>query len=90
MKAAQRRRIRDRLMTHYGGRCFYCGTVTVSSDGTGPHLPQEATIDHIIPRSKGGRNRLTNAVLSCRACNNARADTDFVEFVIRTTREATP
>ncbi len=30
------------------------------------------TIDHIIPRSRGGRSRLDNMVVSCFTCNQAR------------------
>jgi 5-methylcytosine-specific restriction endonuclease McrA len=32
------------------------------------------TIDHVIPRSKGGTNALKNTVASCHACNQAKAD----------------
>jgi len=39
-------------------RCAYCGK-------KGSHL----TIDHIIPRSRGGRTDFENCVACCRACN---------------------
>lgn len=41
-----------------GHRCAYCGC----HEG-------RLTIDHIIPRSRGGRNDFDNCVTSCRACN---------------------
>lgn len=34
-----------------------------------------AHVDHIIPRSKGGSNKLTNLRLLCRRCHVLRADT---------------
>jgi 5-methylcytosine-specific restriction endonuclease McrA len=40
--------------------CQYCGQ----------KLPREAlTIDHIIPRSRGGKTNWTNVVLACSPCN---------------------
>lgn len=33
------------------------------------------TKDHIIPKSKGGRNRLDNYNPMCQPCNNKKADT---------------
>jgi 5-methylcytosine-specific restriction endonuclease McrA len=32
------------------------------------------TIDHIVPRSRGGSHSWTNVVLSCRECNNRKGD----------------
>jgi 5-methylcytosine-specific restriction endonuclease McrA len=40
--------------------CQYCGAH--------PRLP-ELTIDHVIPRSRGGRSRWDNCVVSCQPCN---------------------
>lgn len=36
--------------------------------------PMFATIDHIVPVSKGGANRLTNLRLACFLCNNKRGN----------------
>jgi 5-methylcytosine-specific restriction endonuclease McrA len=38
---------------------------------------KDATIEHIIPRSKGGTNSLSNLSLSCAPCNHRRHDIDF-------------
>lgn len=48
---------------HYA--CQYCG------DQPGP---SELTIDHVLPRSKGGYSRWENCVLACVACNMRKAD----------------
>jgi 5-methylcytosine-specific restriction endonuclease McrA len=42
-----------------GYRCQYCG----SQDR---HL----TVDHIVPRAKGGGNTWENLVAACKRCNN--------------------
>lgn len=44
-------------------RCQYCG---VSPGRTG------LTIDHIIPRSRGGRSTWTNVVVACARCNTRK------------------
>ena len=41
-----------------------------------------ATTDHVVPRSKGGRNNLANLELACFRCNNRRGSRDFREFQI--------
>ena len=42
------------------GKCQYCGIkVTISS----------ATIDHVIPRSRGGKETWKNLVIACTKCN---------------------
>lgn len=47
-------------------RCRYCGENLL---GTG-----QATVDHVIPKSKGGSNRMANLVTACVPCNQAKAD----------------
>jgi len=44
-----------------GFECAYCGT-------TGQRL----TIDHIMPKSRGGKSTFENCVASCKPCNNAK------------------
>ena len=46
--------------------CAYCGKQLRLS---------ECTIDHIIPRSKGGKWSWTNLVTACKDCNSAKRDT---------------
>jgi 5-methylcytosine-specific restriction endonuclease McrA len=43
------------------GRCGYCG---------GP----ADTVDHIVPRSRGGERTWENSVAACFACNNRKAN----------------
>lgn len=39
------------------------------------------TIDHVLPKSKGGTSHLDNLVLACFACNNKKGNRSYEEFV---------
>lgn len=45
-------------------RCIYCGC----------HAGAGATVDHIIPRSRGGRDSWTNTACACERCNQRKGD----------------
>ncbi len=45
--------------------CQFCGKVLPAS---------ELTLDHVIPRSQGGKSAWENLVASCHACNNRKGD----------------
>ncbi|MBV8657408.1 MAG: HNH endonuclease [Burkholderiales bacterium] len=51
--------------------CGYCGE---------QFSRKELTRDHIVPRSKGGRDTWTNCVTACLACNHAKADKPVEQF----------
>lgn len=61
------------------GRCAHCRSLAVecrpSSASTGAPLPWEpigrriGSLDHLLPRSSGGDNELSNLVWSCLWCN---------------------
>jgi hypothetical protein len=53
---------RQAVFTRARRRCEYCHT----PDG---FVPGSFAVEHIVPRSKGGRTRLDNLALSCPACN---------------------
>ena len=46
-------------------RCQYCGEKKAAG---------ELTLDHILPRSRGGDNSPVNIVTACEACNNRKGD----------------
>lgn len=39
------------------------------------------TIDHIVPKSKGGGKTVKNLITACQVCNNAKGDTDYETFL---------
>lgn len=61
-----------KLWAREGGKCAYCGRITLLSGC--PSNPQRATLDHFIPKSKGGPSTWSNLLLACFACNQAKGD----------------
>ena len=61
--------IREYILTKWRWKCAYCGKSGV---------PLE--IEHIIPRSRGGTNRVANLTLSCRKCNQNKGNKTAKEF----------
>lgn len=54
-----------------GGHCGYCGCI----------LDFESfTADHLIPRSKGGGNELSNLMACCKTCNRSKSSRSVEEF----------
>jgi hypothetical protein len=39
------------------------------------------TIDHLLPRAKGGHTTPVNCVCACNACNQSKADRDLDDFI---------
>ncbi len=62
---------RKNLLERDGYRCQYCLRGL---------RPQEATLDHVTPRSRGGKRSWENLVVACARCNRRKAN--------RTPREA--
>lgn len=56
--------------------CIYCGTRDLKIEHKkGTPKKQRATIDHVIPISKGGdMYDINNLVVACYNCNNKKAD----------------
>jgi len=54
--------------------CQYCG----AQPG-----PEELTIDHVTPRSRGGASEWENCVLACVECNRKKADRTLAEVGLR-------
>lgn len=61
------------------GRCAHCGCKTYLPKVDENHAllnqgPRMATLDHVVPVAKGGRNAVWNLQLLCFACNQAKED----------------
>jgi 5-methylcytosine-specific restriction endonuclease McrA len=66
MNSRRKRRVKTSMMQEQKGICFWCRQVM---------LVHEATFDHLIPRSRGGRNNRGNLVLAHGDCNAGRGNT---------------
>ncbi|MEI7760128.1 MAG: HNH endonuclease [Thermoleophilia bacterium] len=62
-RAMKRRISRRALFARDGWKCVYCGT------GAG-----RLTLDHVIPRSRGGDSVWENVVTACAPCNLRKGD----------------
>ena len=61
------RQWRQSLHTYTGKSCIYCGK-------------QSESIDHVLPRSKGGLSVTENCVPACLACNGDKSDKEAFEW----------
>jgi len=53
---------RKNILRRDGHRCQYCGT------------SQNLTVDHVVPKSKGGEDSWDNLVTACIKCNNKKGN----------------
>ena len=56
---------RNNIIWRDHGKCQYCANNLALS---------ELTLDHVVPRSRGGKNTWTNLVACCKKCNQAKRD----------------
>lgn len=61
--------VREYLLEKWGRRCAYCQTEDV---------PLE--VEHIVPKARGGTNRVSNLAIACRPCNDAKGTMTAEEF----------
>lgn len=62
---------RETLRVRDGDDCWFCGLP----------MGDDCTIEHLVPKSKGGGNNLDNYALAHKACNAAAADKPLVEKI---------
>jgi 5-methylcytosine-specific restriction endonuclease McrA len=61
--------IRQYLLEKWGHKCAYCGV-----------MQSALQIEHIIPRARGGNNRVSNLTLACEKCNQKKGSRTAGEF----------
>jgi 5-methylcytosine-specific restriction endonuclease McrA len=71
-KSVQRKISRRALFARDGWRCQYCG-----SEGG------KLTLDHVVPRSRGGESSWENVVTSCSPCNLRKGNRTLDEAGMR-------
>ncbi|BCL80546.1 HNH endonuclease [Ktedonobacteria bacterium brp13] len=62
--------IREYLLEKWERQCSYCGA---------KDIPLQ--VEHIVPRAKGGTNRISNLALACEKCNIAKGTQDIKDFL---------
>ena len=62
--------VREYLLEKFNRQCVYCGAVDTRLE-----------IEHLIPRSKGGSNRVSNLAISCHKCNQKKGAKDIKDFL---------
>ena len=61
--------VREYLLEKWGRNCAYCGETDVPLQ-----------VEHIVPRSRGGTNRVSNLTIACRGCNIRKGTMTAAEF----------
>ena len=62
--------IRNYLLEKHGRKCFYCDKEVSTFE-----------VEHMIPKAKGGSNRIDNLTLSCHSCNQKKGTLTAEEFI---------
>ena len=64
-------RLQLRMIPRALRKCAYCGVML---------FPHSATVDHVVPKGRGGTDRLSNLALACRGCNAAKGSRTVAQF----------
>lgn len=72
---------RKNILMRDRNTCQYCGEV---------YPAQALTLDHVVPRSRGGKSAWDNLVTCCHPCNHRKSDRLPVESGMRLLRDPRP
>jgi len=61
--------VKEYLLEKWGRKCAYCGK---------KNIPLE--VEHVIPKSRGGTDRVSNLTISCSKCNQKKGNQTAKEF----------
>jgi hypothetical protein len=62
--------LREYMLEKWHRKCAYCGTADTQLE-----------IEHIVAKSKGGSNRVSNLTLSCTRCNQKKGNKPIEQFL---------
>ena len=62
--------VREYLLNKWNRKCTYCKA---------ENIPLQ--VEHIVPKAKGGSNRISNLCLACEPCNQKKATQDIKDFL---------
>ena len=63
------------------GLCHFCGK---------KFLPDELTMDHLLPVARGGKSTRGNCVPCCKECNNKKSCFTPAELILQKLRKENP
>lgn len=66
-----RKKFRESIFEEWEWQCAYCSKQLNEND---------ATIDHIIPKHKGGHSTRNNLACCCSSCNRGKASNHWLEW----------
>jgi 5-methylcytosine-specific restriction endonuclease McrA len=64
--------VREYLLEKWDRKCSYCGVENVPLQ-----------VEHILPKAKGGTNRISNLCLGCEKCNTKKGAQDIEKFLAK-------
>ncbi|WP_350449925.1 RNA-guided endonuclease IscB [Aminobacterium mobile] len=62
--------VREYLLEKWGRKCAYCGAENVPLQ-----------VEHIVPRVRGGSNKVSRLTLACQECNQSKGARSIEEFL---------
>jgi 5-methylcytosine-specific restriction endonuclease McrA len=62
--------VREYLLEKFNRTCAYCGAKNVPLQ-----------VEHVVPKAKGGSDRVSNLTLACAKCNQAKGSQSIEEFL---------
>ena len=62
--------VKDKIFRRDNNRCLECGS------------KENLTIDHVIPKSKGGTDRSNNLITLCERCNKRKGSKTNQKYVL--------
>jgi len=62
--------VREYLLEKFLRRCAYCGKENI----------KDLEVEHIIPKTRGGSNRVSNLTIACKGCNLRKGNLTAEEF----------
>lgn len=69
--AEAKRMWRESIKNQWDNQCAYCGS------------DKDITLDHIVPKTKGGSDHTTNLISCCKRCNADKAHEDWIIWFIQ-------
>ena len=63
--------VREYLLSKWDRKCTYCEVKDVPLQ-----------VEHVVPKAKGGSNRISNLCLACDKCNKKKGTLDIKAFLI--------